>query len=130
MQFVSCNRLPHDFHFDVYLRRCIRQVFVELLHIHWGIWLAVCMLVQLDLLIHTSFVSPTRLAGSTSGVDFIDYCAIAGVLFTLWLSLIYWKVCLLILILPPSLALALTDCCAAAAAATYTYTTHTTTTLS
>ena len=71
----------------------------------------------------------TPLAGSTGGADFIDYCAIAGVLFTLWLSLIYWKVCLLILILPPSVAPALTDCCAAAAA-TYAHTTYTITTLS
>ena len=26
LQFVSCNRLPHDFNFATYLRRCIRQV--------------------------------------------------------------------------------------------------------
>ena len=61
LQFVSCNRLPHDFAFNVYLRKCIRQVFVELLHIHWGIWLAVCMLVQLDLFIYTSFINPQRI---------------------------------------------------------------------
>ena len=34
LQFVSCNRLPHDFCFNVYLRKCIRQVFVDLIHIH------------------------------------------------------------------------------------------------
>ena len=38
LQFVSCNRLPHDFNFALYLKRCIRTTFVDLLHIHWGIW--------------------------------------------------------------------------------------------
>ena len=59
LQFVSCNRLPHDFDFAQYLRRCIRKVFVDLLHIHWGIWLAVAMLVQLDLFVVTSWVNPS-----------------------------------------------------------------------
>ena len=49
---------------------CIRhstlpyQVFVDLLHIHWGIWLAVCMLVQLDLFVQTSFIRPAQVVSS------------------------------------------------------------------
>ena len=40
------------------------QVFVDLLHIHWGIWLAVCMLVQLDLFVQTSFIRPAQVVSS------------------------------------------------------------------
>ena len=54
--FISCNKLPVGFMFNTYLKRCIRNVFVDLLHIHWAIWLALCLLVQLDLFVVTSFV--------------------------------------------------------------------------
>lgn len=93
LQFVSCNRLPHDFDFALYLKRCIRTTFVDLLHIHWGIWMAVAMLVQLDVFITTSFIMPTRASVDTPGpVDLIDYLVAAGIVLTLWLSIIYWKV--------------------------------------
>ena len=120
LQFISCNRLPHDFAFNVYLKRCIRQVFVELLHIHWGIWLCVGMLVQLDLFVQTSFINPARLRSmedeqerqqkvysSSSGsmgsdlletvekppspISFIDYCCVIGFLVIVGLAIIYWK---------------------------------------
>ena len=32
--FIKCNKLPVSFPFNKYLRRCVRHVFVELLHIH------------------------------------------------------------------------------------------------
>ena len=32
--FIKCNKLPVSFPFNRYLRRCVRHVFVELLHIH------------------------------------------------------------------------------------------------
>ena len=41
--FIKCNKLPVSFPFNKYLRRCVRHVFVELLHIHWGIWVSICM---------------------------------------------------------------------------------------
>jgi len=101
LQFISCNRLPHNFAFNIYLKRCIRQVFVDLLHIHWGIWLFVCMIIQLDLFVQTSFVNPTRLSQArdegSSGLpaapgSFLEYCVGAGIIFILWLTAIYYKV--------------------------------------
>ena len=54
---------------------------------------AVAMLVQLDVFITTSFIIPTRESvSSPNPVDLIDYCVVAGILLTLWLGIIYWKV--------------------------------------
>lgn len=61
-----CGRLPHDFNFALYLRRCIRKVFVDLLHIHWGIWLAVALLVQVRALPTAHAARPTTVAPPTT----------------------------------------------------------------
>ena len=55
-------------------------------------WERHCMFVLLDLFVETSFVSATRTFGAVPEVHFIDYCVGAGIVFTLWLALIYWKV--------------------------------------
>ena len=98
-----------DFPFNLYLKACVRQLFVQLIHIHWGIWVAVCVLIQIHLLLQTTFDSAFRSGGSDDGnvtlltegddgqgvelgLSMLDYMLICAVGLIVWLIVVYLKV--------------------------------------
>ena len=98
-----------DFPFNLYLKACVRQLFVQLIHIHWGIWVAVCVLIQIHLLLQTTFDSAFRSGGSDDGnvtlltegddgqgvelgLSMLDYMLFCAVGLIVWLIVVYLKV--------------------------------------
>ena len=110
LQFIKSNeQLEIDFPFNLYLKACVRQLFVQLIHIHWGIWVAVCVLIQIHLLLQTTFDSAFRSGGSDDGnvtlltegddgqgvelgLSMLDYMLICAVGLIVWLIVVYLKV--------------------------------------